>query len=114
VNPLPRWRAVAGCVVLAALVLFAVLFTPVYIRNLKLQNYVDDITRAVENQRQPDAVLRGWVIEKARSLHLPVTENNVHIIHGPEGLGIEVAYSVKVDMPMYQVNLHFYPGAGSR
>ena len=105
---------VAGCLVLAALVFFAILFAPVYVRNLKLQNYVDGITRRVENDKQSADVLRGWVLERARQLDLPVTEDNVHVYHSADGLRIDVRYSVTVKAPLYRVDLHFYPGAGSR
>jgi len=114
VNPLPRWRIVAGCLVLAALVFFAFLFAPVYIRNLKLQNFVDDVTHRVENGQQPDALLRTRVLEKARELNLPVTEDNVRIYRTGDGLRIDVQYAVTVTAPLYSVKIHFYPGAGSR
>jgi hypothetical protein len=114
VNPLPRWRLVAGCVVLAALVFFAILFAPVYIRNLKLQNFVDEITHRVGAEKQSDEVLRGSVLEKARQLDLPVKEDNVHIYRSAEGLRIDVHYSVTVSAPFYRADVHFYPGAGSR
>ena len=113
-KPLPRWRVVAGCVVLAALAFFAILFAPVYIRNLKLQNYVDELTHAVGNEQQSDDVLRGWVLQKARQLALPVKEENVHIYRSADGLRIDVQYSVTVTAPFYSVGIHFYPGAGSR
>jgi hypothetical protein len=114
VTPLPRWRLVAGCLVLAALVFFAFLFAPVYIRNLKLQNYVDEMTHRVGSGRQSDDVLRSSVLGKARQLNLPVTEDNVHIYRSEDGLRIDVQYSVTVSAPLYSVNIHFYPGAGSR
>jgi hypothetical protein len=114
VNPLPRWRVVAGCLVLAALVFFAVLFAPVYIRNLKLQNFVDEMTHRVENEKQSDEVLRSRVLEKARQLDLPVREDNVHIFRSADGLRIDVQYAVTVTAPFYSVGIHFYPGAGSR
>ena len=113
-NRLPRWRIAAGCLVLAVLVFLAILFTPVYIRNLKLQNYVDEITQRVGSDKQPDDVLRAWVLEKAHSLDLPVTADNVHIFRTVDGLRIDVRYSVTVHAPLYQVDIHFYPGAGSR
>ena len=113
-NPLPRWRLVAGCLVLAAIAFFAILFAPVYIRNLKLQNYVDEMTHLVENEKQPDSVLRDQVLEKAHQLALPVTEDNVHIHRSADGLRIDVQYSVIVTAPFYRGNIHFYPGAGSR
>jgi hypothetical protein len=105
---------VAGCLVLAALAFFAILFTPVYVRNLKLQNYVDGITHRVGNDKQSDEVLRGWVLDKARELDLPVTEDNVHIYRSAEGVRIDVRYAVTVKAPLYRVDIHFYPGAGSR
>jgi hypothetical protein len=114
VNPLPRWRIAAGCLVLAALAFFAVLFAPVYIRNLKLQNYVDEMTHRVENEKQSDEVLRSRVLEKAHQLGLPVREDNVHIFRSADGLRIDVQYAVTVTAPFYSVGIHFYPGAGSR
>jgi hypothetical protein len=114
VNPLPRWRIAAGCLVLAALVFFAILFTPVYVRNLKLQNYVDGITHSVGNERKSDDALRALVLDKARQLALPVAEDNVHIFRSAEGMRIDVRYAVTIHAPLYTVDLHFYPGAGSR
>lgn len=113
-NPVPRWRIVAGCLVLAAIVFFATLFAPVYIRNLKLQNYVDEITHAVASQRQSDAQLRQKVLERAQQLELPVTEDNVHVYRSVDGLRIDVQYAVTISAPFYRVSIHFYPGAGSR
>ncbi len=110
----PRWRIAAGCLILAALLLAVVLFTPLYVRNLELRSFVAGITRDVKNQEKPDGILRTWVLEKAEQLKLPVTEDNVHVMRGPEGLRIDVRYSVRVNLPLYTVDLHFYPGAGSR
>ena len=54
-------------------------------------------------------------MDKARQLNLPVTEDNVHITRSAgRTLQIDVRYAVRVDLPGYTVNLHFYPGAGSR
>lgn len=111
---LPRWRLAAGCLILAMLLLAAALFTPLYLRNLELQNFVAGITHDVKNQEKSDGVLRTWVLQKAEQLELPVTEDNVHILHGQEGMRIDVRYSVRVNLPLYTVDLHFYPGAGSR
>jgi hypothetical protein len=79
-----------------------------------LQNYVDGITHRVGNDKQSDEVLRGWVLNKAHQLDLPVTEDNVHIYRSAEGVRIDVRYAVTVKAPLYRVDIHFYPGAGSR
>ena len=105
---------VAAAAVLCALLGFGVLFAPVYGGNLKLQTYVAEITHRVDSRTQADEVLRQGVLNKARELDLPVKADNVHIIRSPEGLRIDVRYFVRVTLPGYTVDLHFYPGAGSR
>jgi hypothetical protein len=114
VNPVPRWRIAAAVAVLAALLGFGVMFAPIYAGNLKLQTYVAEITHQVDSRKQPDAVLRQNVLNKARELDLPVKADNVQIIRSPEALRIDVRYFVRVSFPGYTVDLHFYPGAGSR
>ena len=114
VNRVPRWRIAAGILILAGLVFFLAIFSPYYFRNLQLQSYVSEITQAGVNQSNSDDLLRTWVIEKAHQLELPVMEDNVHITRSPEGMHIDVRYAVRVSLPGYTVDLHFYPGAGSR
>ena len=43
-----------------------------------------------------------------------IVRRHGHIEHLPEGIRISVRYFVRVSMPGYTVDLHFYPGAGSR
>ena len=114
VNPVPRWRIAAALAVLAALLGFGVLFAPIYLDNLKLQSFVAEFTRRADTQTQSDEALRQTVVQKARELDLPVKADNVHVLRTPDGLRIEVRYFVRVSLPGYTVDLHFYPGAGSR
>jgi len=114
VNPVPRWRIAAAVLVLAALLGFGVLFAPTYLGNLKLQTYVAEITRRVDSQNASDDSLRRDVLKKAGELDLPVKADNVQIVRINGGLRIDVRYFVRVTLPGYTVDLHFYPGAGSR
>jgi hypothetical protein len=100
--------------VLAVLGYFLAVFTPIYFSNVELQNYVSGITHTVENYSKPDDLLRIRVLNKAAELGLPVKAENVHVRRLGDGLQIDVRYFVRVDLPGYTVNLHFYPGAGSR
>ena len=113
-KPVPRWRIAAAVLVLAALAGFGVLFAPIYADNLKLQTYVEEMTRGADSQKQSDEALRQNVLKRARDLDLPVMADNVHILRSNEGLRIDVRYFVRVTLPGYTVDLHFYPGAGSR
>lgn len=113
-NRVPRWRIAAAIGILVALASFAIMFLPIYVHNLQLQNYVVGLTQHGANQVKPEDALRASVVDKARQLSLPVTADDVHISRSAEGLRVEVRYFVRVDLPGYTVNLHFYPGAGSR
>jgi hypothetical protein len=114
VNQVPRWRIVAAAAIVAGLVFFLLLFAPYYFRNLELQNFVSDITHSGANLTKSDDVLRTWVVDRAHQLELPVKEENVHVTRTPEAMHIDVRYAVRVSLPGYTVDLHFYPGAGSR
>jgi hypothetical protein len=114
VNQVPKWRIAAAVVILAGLVGFLAMFAPIYFRNVELQHYVSGMTQIVENTQKSDALLRAQVVDKAHELNLPVAEDNVHILRSADGLHIDVRYFVRVDLPGYTVDLHFYPGAGSR
>lgn len=113
-NRLPRWRIALAIFILGGMVFVLASFAPIYFRNLELQNYVSDVTHSVDSQSKGDDLLRTSVITKARQLNLPVSEDNVHIVHSQEGMRIDVRYFVRVNLPGYTVDLHFYPGAGSR
>jgi Domain of unknown function (DUF4845) len=110
----PGWRLAAGAAVLAVLGLIGARLIPIYIHNLKLQQYVEEVTRRPVARTSSDDVLRTWVLNKAADLDLPVKAENVHIERSKENVRIDVRYKVRVDLPLYTVSLHFYPGAGSQ
>lgn len=107
----PKWRMAAGVLVLLVLLLFGVELIPVYYHAFQFQRFVSATTKSVENQTKSDDLLRDWVLDKAASLNLPVKADDVRIKRWPEGMQIEVRYAVRVDLPGYTVNLHFFPGA---
>jgi Domain of unknown function (DUF4845) len=109
-----KWRIAAGAAILAILAAIGVRLVPIYLHNLELEQYVEEVTHQAGAAAKSDDVLRAWVLNKAASLGLPVRADNVHIERAAAGVRIDVRYMVRVDLPLYTVNLHFYPGAGSR
>ena len=108
------WRVVAAAAVLAVLGFLAIRLLPIYLHNLELQQFVADVTHRADAATSSDDVLRTWVLDKANQLDLPVKADNVLVQRSGETVHMEVRYEVRVDLPLYTVNLHFYPGAGSR
>ncbi|MCL4401690.1 MAG: DUF4845 domain-containing protein [Acidobacteria bacterium] len=111
---LSRWRIVAGAAVLAGLAFIAMRLAPIYVDNFELQRYVAEITQRADIDTRSDDLLRTWVMEKAAKLELPVKAQDVQVRRSSQGTRIDVRYVVRVDLPVYTVDLHFYPGAGAR
>jgi len=109
-----RLRQAAGVAVLAVLVFLGIRLIPIYLHNQELQQFVEEVTHRAAAPTSSDDVLRSWVLSKAADLELPVVADNVHIQRLANNVHIEVRYAVRVDLPLYTVDLHFYPGAGSR
>ena len=111
-GPYRKLRIAAAALILLVLVLFGVRLLPLYLQNMQLQQYVEELASA--EAARPDELVRIDVLQKAARLGLPVKESDVHIKRSNETLRIDVRYFVRVDLPGYTVDLHFYPGAGSR
>lgn len=109
-----RLRQAAGVAVLAILAFLGIRLIPIYVHNQELQQFVEDVTRRAAAPTSSDDVLRSWILEKAANLDLPVVADNVHIHRTSASVRIDVRYVVRVDLPLYTVDLHFYPGAGSK
>jgi Domain of unknown function (DUF4845) len=109
-----RLRIAAAVLILVALAVMGARLLPVYLDNMRLQSYVERITQGAENRTRSDDALRVAVLEKAAFLGLPVKAENVRIKRSDDIMRIDVRYVVRVDFPLYTVDLHFYPGAGSR
>jgi hypothetical protein len=109
-----RWRMAAGAAVLAAMVYLGANMIPIYWRNLELQRFVEETAQRPETQAAPEGRVRAAVIEKANELRLPVRSDNIKVVRTQEGTRIDVRYVARIDLPLYTVDLHFYPGAGSK
>jgi hypothetical protein len=104
-----RWRVLAGVGVLAVLVVMAVALTPPYFRNFEFQRYLD---RAVERAKSPD-ILVADAVNRAAQMGLPVRASDVHASRTGDRLRVEIIYIIRVDLPLYTVDLHFHPSAGN-
>ncbi|MGH9657098.1 MAG: hypothetical protein ACRD96_01060 [Bryobacteraceae bacterium] len=109
-----RLRLAGAVAILAVGAALGARLTPIYLKNLELQRFVEETTRDAANHTRPDAVLKTRVLEKAAVLGLPLRESNVQVKRPDGAIRIEARYVVRVDLPLYTVDLHFYPGAGSR
>jgi hypothetical protein len=104
-----RLRVGAAVVVLLVLAVIGAMLIPPYFENMRFQRYLDE---AVTTRRSPD-MLRAVIVNKAGQLGLPVREGDIRIIPARNGVHVEIIYVIRVDLPLYTVDLHFHPSASS-
>ena len=110
-KPGPRqWLAI---LLLGVFTYITASLAPYFVRNLRLQRYVEEITRSPEIMSQPSERVRAQVVERARQLRLPVEANDVQVELSKTSARILVRYLVEVNLPGYTVKLHFAPSGGS-
>jgi len=103
-----RWRVIAGVGVLVVFLVVVGALIPPYFENLQFQRY---LSRAVERVESPDALVAD-VVNKAAQMGLPVRAGDVHASRTENGLRVDIIYIIRVDLPLYTVDLHFHPSAG--
>lgn len=103
-----RWRVAAGIGVLLALALMGAALAPPYFENMTFQRYLDS---AVESSSSPE-VLKAQIVNKAGQMGLPVHAGDVRVSKTDNGLRVDIVYVIRVDLPLYTVDLHFHPSAG--
>ncbi len=113
-RPVAAWRLALGAAVLLALIVLGAFLTPVYLHNLEFQQYVSALAEDPKTHDRDDALIRSSLVDRAEQLKLPVRFENIQIARTVEAVRITVRYVVHVDLLVYTVDLHFYPGAGSR
>ena len=91
-------RLIAGVTVLVVLIGLAVVLIPPYASNWELQSYVNDLADDTSTAHKPVDTVRAQVLDKARSLRLPVQSDDVHVTISQGAVQIEVLYIVQVNV----------------
>jgi Domain of unknown function (DUF4845) len=110
---LPAWRLFAALFIFGGMVVVLLLLAPVYLENLRLGWYVRDLVHAPGAAVTPDETLRSSVLARARQLDLTVNPGDVQITRAGNTLQVQVKYAVVKDFRLYQVDVHFHPGASA-
>lgn len=106
-----RARVLAGFGVLAALVAVGVILLPSYLDNFEFQRDLEQIARDPVNLQHSPDIVRVKVVESAARRGLPISQDQVRVAPRNGRTRIEVRYFVRVDLPVYTVDLHFRPSA---
>jgi predicted membrane protein len=110
---LPVWRLIAGVLVFIGMAAVLIALAPVYFEDFQLQGFVRDLARRPGIATTPDEAIRAQIVGRAHALDLPVEARDVQISHPNGKIRVQMKYEVQIDFPLYQVDLHFHPSAGS-
>jgi len=99
--------------VIFSFVYVCVKVVPVLFANYQFQDTVTSTARLAAVTRQTDDEMKKPIVQAAQDNGLPVTADEVQIIHRGYNVEISVEYSVTVDLRVYQWTLHFHPDGSS-
>ena len=105
-------RVTAGILVLVTMALVGAVLVPPYAENWKLQRYLNELIDDPATASQPPEATRSKVVEKASTLGLPLSREDVQVTPSQNAVRIDALYVVHVDIAGYTVDLHFRPAAG--
>jgi hypothetical protein len=100
-NRLSVWRVGAAAAVLAVLASIGALLVPVYFRNFQLEKFLH------ETQPASDDALKQTILAKGRAMGLDLPPDHLQIRPAATGGPTQVRYVVRVNLPLYTVDLHF-------
>ncbi len=106
------WRAVAAVLILAGLVGMAGVLAPPYVRNWRLQQYLNSLADDPNAPSRPPQQIASEVSRQAASLGIQLDPSSIHVVTRDARLSIHALYVVRVELPGYTVDLHFRPEVG--
>ena len=99
--------------ILGALVFLAVKIVPVYVNNFEFQDSIESESRFALSAYPKKSVddIRDDVFKKAQELNIPAKEDDIQVVVNQSDVDIDLAYTVPINLAVYQFNLQFHPHA---
>jgi hypothetical protein len=101
-------------IVISVVVFAAFKLMPPYISNYQLQDGINNIARTATYSTGTEEQIRKDVLKVAHESGVELDPGQVRVGRSRDSVEIAVDYSIKVDMMVKPVTLHFTPSAGNR
>jgi hypothetical protein len=95
-----------GLVVLLIAGLIAYKMIPVKVKAAEMRDAVSDEAKSAG--QHSDKFIAAALLQKAQSLELPVTENDIEVKRANSEIRVDVDYTVPVKFPGYTYQWHFH------
>lgn len=107
-------KAIFWTLVLAALIFVGFKITPIYVNEYQFQDGIQNIARFASVNHTSADLIKKSVMEEAQKEELPVRMEDIKVQGGGSNVGIDVDYSVTVDLMLFQWTLNFHPSAANK
>jgi len=104
-----RLKAVVWTAVLAAMVYVGIKVVPILFSEYQFTDAIQNTARFATVNRQSEADIKTSLVKEAEKDEIPVRPEDIAVHAANGNVQIEAAYSVTVDLGVYQWTLNFHP-----
>ena len=101
-----QFGCLVGIVILLVAAVLAYKLIPVKIKAADMRDTIVDEAKSAG--QYDEGAIRKHILQKAKELEFPVTEENIEISRKSTYVIIDVKYTVPVDLPGYTYNWNFH------
>ena len=100
---------------LLSFIFFSYKVIPPYFANYQLEDWLKTQIPFLMVNHTTDDALYASIIKEMHNEGIEVTNDNIKIIqNNSRGINVQIDYTVKLDLLVYQTNLHFTPEMNSQ
>jgi len=104
---MPRWRIWLALGILGVFLAALLWLAPVYVRHYRFERAVDRLMAEPGLAERPVELVQVAVAARAAALGIPLKPEQLRVARSAGRLEVEIRYFVRLDLPVYTVDLHF-------
>jgi len=110
-----RFRALIWTALLVSFIFVSYKVIPPYFANYQLEDWLKTQIPFLMVNHTTDEALYASIIKEMSNEGIEVTKDNIKIIqNNSRGVNVQIDYTVKLDLMVYQTTLHFTPQMNSQ
>src|ERR1700733_9726592 len=106
-----KLKAIIWLAILASMLYVGIMVVPLLVNEYQFQDAMTSTARFASANRQTADDIRASLVKEAKSEDIPIMPEDIHVESQSGNVRISVAYSVTVDLHVYQWTLNFNPSA---
>ncbi len=104
-----RLKLTVTLIVIIIVVYLMFKIVPAYVNDYQLKDTLTSEGRFYAARQKTEAQVKGTVWKEIQDLGIPAKFEDIHLLTVGRTVRLGVKYTVVVDLPGYQLNLHFNP-----